>query len=83
MNHSSQTLAEFAITPRDCLVIELVAGTPPTVQVTWPSRPSLISVPQYGNFLGNLFRTFGNSDAELRLRLLRTATHRKPPKKKP
>ena len=38
-------------------------------------------VSQYGNFLANLFRVFDNSDAELRLRLLRTAAHRKPKKK--
>ena len=79
MNHSSAVLAEPAITPRDRLVIELVAGKPAVIQVTWPSRPSHIPVSQYGNFLANLFRVFGNSDAELRL--LRTAAHRKPKKK--
>jgi hypothetical protein len=79
MDHPSQVLAESAIFRKERLGIELLAGTPPVVQVTWPSRPTLIPVPQYGNFLGTLFRVSGNSDAELRL--LRTAAHRKPKKK--
>jgi hypothetical protein len=59
--------AESFIGGQDRLVVELIAGARPSILVTWPSRPSTMSLPQWGNFLSRTFRCLANADVELRL----------------
>jgi hypothetical protein len=67
-------LAESFIGGQDRLVVELIAGARPSILVTWPSRPSTMSLPQWGNFLSRTFRCLANADVELRHRKVRART---------
>jgi hypothetical protein len=67
-------LAESFIGGQDRLVVELIAGARPSILVTWPSRPSTMSLPQWGNFLSRTFRCLANADVELRYRKVRART---------
>ena len=67
-------LAESFIGGQDRLVVELIAGARPSILVTWPSRPSTMSLPQWGIFLSRTFRCLANADVELRYRKVRART---------
>jgi hypothetical protein len=78
MSQSSQeprvTLAESSIGRQDRLLVELVPTEPATIVVTWPSRPTLVSLQQFGNFLSRVFRCLANADVELRHYTARSRT---------
>jgi hypothetical protein len=48
VNHSAQVLAAGTISRRDRLEVQLIAGTPPAIQIVWPEHPTVITVAQYG-----------------------------------